>query len=99
VGDSNRDSDAVCLEIINGVRSTGERTHFDWFYRIADNLESRIAENVRLRELFLRIRKDAEGELVQGQGMVYDGFRDGYLRYARDILEAIKEVEGIIPTE
>lgn len=90
-----RDSDQECLALIRHVRLMGVSAGQYNFSRITDNLELRVEENARLRVLFARIRKDAEEELNADPGIVFDGFKDGYRRYAKDILDAISEVELI----
>jgi hypothetical protein len=60
-----------------------------------DNLEIRIKENQKLRAIFARIKDDAQREVTAESDIVFDGFRDGYRRYAMDILHEVAKAEVI----
>ena len=98
-----RKPDEFCLEILSKLRempSFGPDVPELEIARCAmvmmlDNLEIRIKENIQLRAIFARIKEDANREVSAPNDVAFDGFRDGYRRYAMDILHEVAKAEVI----
>jgi hypothetical protein len=98
-----RKDDTFCLEVLSHLRempSFGPDVPEMEIVRctmviMLDNLEIRIKENQQLRSIFARIKDDAQREVTSESDIAFDGFRDGYRRYAMDILHEVAKAEVI----